>query len=127
MRNCTRFVRPMLDVDQSEVWLWSCIVFLVSIRPELVGFNFDVYTWVSMSDVFVGDPCFATWLYFVYMRDDCVNECRCVVSGEGNGIILLRCSNGWRRCSSIEPLSEYPADLWEHCSGAFSVGMCISE
>ena len=65
------------------------MVFWVSIRPELAGFNFYVYPCVNISDVFVGDPCFALWRHFVYLIDDCVNECRCVVRGEG--LVLCRC------------------------------------
>ena len=59
MREFTRSVRPIVDVYQSEAWLWSGMVFWVFIRPELVGFNFDVYPCVNISDVFIGDPFFA--------------------------------------------------------------------
>ena len=34
--------------------------FRVSIRPKLVGFNFDAFPCVYMNDVFVEDPPFTT-------------------------------------------------------------------
>ena len=117
----------MVYIYQSKARLWSVMVFRVSIRPELVGFNFDVYPCIYMSDVFVGDLYFATWRYIVYLGDDCFNECRCVVSEGGAGIVSIHRLNGWRRCSSLESLDESPIDRWEHCSSALSVGICISK
>ena len=87
------FVRTMVTVYESEAWLWSSMVFWVSIRPELVGFHYDVCPCVNRSDVFIRDPCLATWWYFVNLSDDCVNECRCVVSGGGASIVSMRRSN----------------------------------
>ena len=97
----------------------------VSIRPELVGFHFDVCPCVNRSDVFIRDPCLATWWYFVNLSDDCVNKCRCVVSGGGASIVSMRRSNRWRKCSSLESLIENPADRWEYYHGTLSVSICI--
>ena len=65
----------MVAVSQDHTQLWTGVTIRVSIRLQLMRINFNVHCCVNGSNVFGGQPFFATGENFPDFNEDSVQEC----------------------------------------------------